>query len=213
MDDTYQNKYRIKSARLEGYDYRQAGLYFITICTYNREHYFGEIVDSEMQLSNIGVLADVFWHEIKNHKKNIELHQFVVMPNHIHGILEIMDGGNGIGCRDDACIVSTTTSVATSPQQSETHKMAALSPKSGSVSRVIGSYKSAVTKHAHRLGHEFEWQTRFYDHIIRNKNDYFRIQNYIKNNPYNWDIDKLNNGIGNTVMELTAQYENEKWMV
>lgn len=231
MNNTYQNKYRIKSARLEGYDYRQAGLYFITICTYNREHYFGEIVDSEMQLSNIGVLTDVFWHEIKNHKKNIELHQFVVMPNHIHGILEIVDGGNGVGCRrDDACIVSTcivSTTVATNPmgqmdgtdesstnpQQSETHKMAAISPKSGSVSRVIGSYKSAVTKHAHRLGHEFEWQTRFYDHIIRNENDYFRIQNYIKNNPHNWDNDKLNNGIGNTVMELTAQYENEKWMV
>ena len=69
MNDKYQNKYRIKSVRLKGYDYRQAGLYFITVCTHNREHYFGEIVDNEMQLSNIGILADVFWHEIKNHKK------------------------------------------------------------------------------------------------------------------------------------------------
>jgi len=91
------------------------------------------------------------------------------MPNHIHGILEIVDGGNGVGCgydacRDDACIVSTTVATnpmgqmddtdesSTNPQQSETNKMAAISPKSGSVSRVIGSYKSAVTKHAHRLG-------------------------------------------------------------
>ncbi|MCD6354793.1 MAG: hypothetical protein J7L95_04510 [Prolixibacteraceae bacterium] len=116
MNDKYQNKYRIKSARLEGYDYRQAGLYFITICTHNHEHYFGKIVDNEMQLSNIGILADVFWHEIKNHKKNIELHQFVVMPNHIHGILKIVDGGNVVGCRrDDACIVSTP--VATNPMR------------------------------------------------------------------------------------------------
>ena len=97
-----------------------------------------------------------------NTKKNIELHQFVVMPNHIHGILEIVDDG-----RDDACIVSTTT-VATNPigqtagtdepspipKQSKNHKMAVISPKSGSVSRVIGSYKSAVTKHAHRLEYE-----------------------------------------------------------
>ena len=152
------------------------------------------------------------------------------MPNHIHGILEIVDGGNGVGygydaCRDDACIVSTTVATnlmgqtddtdesSTNPQQSETHKMAAISPKSGSVSRVIGSYKSAVTKHAHRLGCEFEWQTRFYDHIIRNENDYFRISNYIKNNSHNWDNDKLNNGIGNIVMEPTAQYGDEKWMV
>jgi len=60
MNNKYQNKYRIKSARLAGYDYRQAGLYFITICTHNREHYFGEIVDNEMKLSNIGMLADIF---------------------------------------------------------------------------------------------------------------------------------------------------------
>jgi len=73
MNDKYQNKYRIKSARLEGYDYRQAGLYFITVCTHNREHYFGKIVDNEMQLSNTGVLADVFWHEIKNHKKKYRI--------------------------------------------------------------------------------------------------------------------------------------------
>jgi len=233
MDNKYQNKYRIKSARLKGYDYRQAGLYFITICTHNRKHYFGKIVDNEMQLSNIGGLADMFWHEIKNHKKNIELHQFVVMPNHIHGILEIVDGGNGVGCRDDACVgcrddaCIVSTKVATNPmeqmggtdepstntQQSKTHKMAAISPKSGSVSRVIGSYKSAVTKHAHRLRCEFEWQTRFYDHIIRNENNYFRISNYIKNNPRNWQNDKLNNGIGNTIMEPTSQYGDEKWMV
>jgi len=81
--DKYQNKYRIKSVRLLGYDYTRAGLYFITICTKNREHYFGEIIDNEMQLSNIGVLADAFWYEIKQHSKNIDLHQFVIMPNHI----------------------------------------------------------------------------------------------------------------------------------
>ena len=70
--------------------------------------------------------------------------------------------------------------------------MSKISPKSGSVSRIIGSYKSAVSKHAHRLGYEFEWQERFYDHIIRNKNDYIRISNYIENNPANWDDDKFN---------------------
>ena len=106
-----------------------------------------------------------------------------------------------------------TDEPSTNTQQSKTHKMAAISPKAGSVSRVIDSYKSAVTKHAHRLRCEFEWQTRFYDHIIRNENDYFRISNYIKNNPHNWDNDKLNNGIGNTIMEPTSQYGDEKWMV
>lgn len=195
--DKFQNKYRIQSARLQGYDYAQVGLYFITICTKNREHYFGEIIDNEMKLSNIGVLADTFWFEIKQHSKNIELHQFVVMPNHIHGILEIVDNG-GDDCRGDACIASTTTTTTTTiksqpkPSQSINKKMAAISPKSGSISRVIGSYKSAVSKHAHRLGYEFEWQSRFHDHIIRNKNEYFRISNYIENNPKKWEDDKFN---------------------
>ena len=69
--ERYKNKYRIKSARLEGYDYTKAGLYFITICTQNRKHYFGNVSENKMQLSNIGVLVDVFWYEIKNHTKNI----------------------------------------------------------------------------------------------------------------------------------------------
>lgn len=70
--------------------------------------------------------------------------------------------------------------------------MAVISPKSGSVSRVIGSYKSAVSKNAHELGFKFEWQSRFHDHIIRNKNEYDRISNYIKNNPKKWIDDKFN---------------------
>jgi REP element-mobilizing transposase RayT len=193
MTEKFQNKYRSESARLAGYDYTRAGLYFITICTKNRECYFGEIISEKIKLSNIGVLADVFWHEIKNHTKNIELHSFVVMPNHIHGILEILDenetmnhGGNdGIrrdgACRDDACIVPT-----------KNEQMAAISPKSGSVSRIIGAYKSAVSKHAHRLGYEFNWQPRFHDHIIRNENEYLRIATYIENNTKNWKNDKFN---------------------
>lgn len=96
MTDKYQNKYRIKSARLQNYDYTRAGLYFITICTQNHEHYFGEMVGNKIQLSKIGVLANDFWHDIKNHSKNTELHQFVVMPNHIHGILEILHNGNNV---------------------------------------------------------------------------------------------------------------------
>ena len=198
MSEKYQNRYRIKSARLQGYDYTNLGLYFITICTKNRECYFGNIIDNKMQLSNIGVLADVFWHEIKNHSKNIELHEFIVMPNHIHGILEIVDGDVGVANGVDivetihASSLPSQPSPPQSPPNNKNHQMAKISPKSGSVSRVIGSYKSAVSKHAHRLGYEFDWQTRFHDHIIRKDNDYIRISNYILNNPKNWDNDKFN---------------------
>src|SRR5690554_8149802 len=83
----YQNKYRIESARAQWWDYGWNGAYFITICTKNREHFFGEIKEGKMALSRLGVIADVLWHEIPNHSKYAELGDFVVMPNHIHGIL------------------------------------------------------------------------------------------------------------------------------
>ena len=196
----YQNKYRIASARLQGYNYGNAGLYFITICTANRKHFFGEIIDGKMQLSNIGILADIFWYEIKNHSKNMVLHQFVVMPNHIHGILEIVknidDVGNDVGCRDVACNVSTMDNMAgtdtTKPIPSTNEQMSKISPKSGTIGRIIGSYKGVVSKHAHRLELQFNWQSRFYDHIIRNEKSLKHIQSYIINNPANWEKDKFN---------------------
>ncbi len=215
MDNNkYQNKYRILSARLENWDYRSPGRYFITTNTRNGEFYFGDVVDGKMQLSNIGVIADILWHEIIYHTQNVELGEFVVMPNHIHGILilnvdDIDDGSNNIGGihwadgndgfngRDDACIVSTMGDVVNpgsgmDANNSKNKQMAKISPKSGSVSRIIGSFKSAVSKHAHRLGFEFGWQERFYDHIIRDDKSYERIADYIINNPQNWKNDKFN---------------------
>lgn len=89
MQNKFQNKYRIPSARLQTWDYANNGAYFITICTQNREHFFGNIKNGIMQLSEIGKLAAQFWHEIPNHFPMVELGNFVVMPNHIHGILII----------------------------------------------------------------------------------------------------------------------------
>ncbi len=193
--DKYQNKYRIPSTRLQNWDYRSAGAYFITTNARNGEYYFGDVVDAKMQLSNIGVIADILWYEIINHTNNVELGEFVVMPNHIHGILILngddnCDDGRG---RDDACIVSTDMDTDTGESKnSKNQQTTKISPKSGSVSCIIGSYKSAVSKHTNRLGFEFEWQERFYDHIIRNDKSYIRIANYIINNPQNWENDKFN---------------------
>ena len=183
MTDKFHNKYRIPSARLQNWDYRWAGAYFITICTQNREHYFGEIENGEMQLSPIGAIADVLWHEIKNHTQNIELGAFVVMPNHIHGIL-ILNGNVG---NDD----NVETLHATTLQSTTDEFMASISPKSDSVSTIIRSYKSAVTKHTHRLGFDFAWQTRFHDHIIRDNISFENIQTYINKNPIKWVDDKF----------------------
>ena len=179
MEEKFHNKYRIPSARLQHWDYRWAGAYYITICTHNREHYFGKIIDRKMILSNVGVLADVFWYEIKNHAKNVELGEFVVMPNHIHGILILNPN-------------DVETLHATSLRQpSNNELMGAISPKSNSVSTIIRSYKSAVTKHANRLGFDFAWQSRFYDRIIRDQEAFVTIANYILNNPAKWTEDRF----------------------
>ena len=196
-NDKFQNKYRIASARLPNWDYTSNGAYFITICTKDRIPYFGRIENKKMILSNMGIIADLMWHEIKNHAKNIELGEFVVMPDHIHGIL-ILNGGDGMGIAGNAIVETLHATSLHHPRNphlhrprnhhppSSTSQMAKISPKSNSVSTIIRSYKSAVTKHGHRLGYPFEWQTRFYDHIIRNAQEFENIKNYIANNPMNW---------------------------
>jgi len=180
--ENYKNKYRIPSARLQSWDYRWCASYFITICTQKRLHCFGEIVDGEIQLSHIGILADVFWYEIINHTKNIILGEYVVMPNHVHGILNIVGSNNVVDPVEK-------TLHATSLRDERDEKMALISPKSDSISAIIRSYKSAITKHAHRLGYEFAWQTRFHDHIIRSEKSYNQITEYVINNPQNWKND------------------------
>ncbi|MFT3746835.1 MAG: hypothetical protein QM768_00895 [Agriterribacter sp.] len=95
MSDKFKDKYRISSARLHNWDYRWNASYFITICTQDRNNYFGAIENGKMILSKQGILADVLWQEIKNHAKNIDLDEFIVMPNHIHGIV-ILTGNDGV---------------------------------------------------------------------------------------------------------------------
>jgi REP element-mobilizing transposase RayT len=219
--DKFKNQYRIPSARAQWWDYRWAGAYFITICTQNRVHYFGEIENGQMRLSGMGVIADVLWHEIPHHFPLVKLGAFVVMPNHIHGILiltepaPVVDNNNGIvdggvdrnvdrdvHRRDVACNVSTDTdtdtnsdtgalTTTTPPTTAKNEFMSNISPKSNSISAIVRSYKSAVTKHAHRLGFDFAWQTRFHDHIIRNDESFENISNYIINNPAKWQEDKF----------------------
>jgi len=188
--DKFQNKYRLQSARQQKWDYRSVGAYFITICTHGRECYFGKITNGKMKLSEVGILADVFWYEIKNHEKNVNLGEFVVMPNHIHGILVLTTDYR------EPPIVETLHATSLpqpqlQPQPFKNEFMANISPKSGSVSTIIRSYKSVITKHAHRLGFAMEWQERFHDHIIRDGDEYQRISKYISNNPQNWKKDNF----------------------
>ncbi len=199
MGKKFQNKYRNVSIRLQQWDYAWNAAYFITICTKNREYYFGEISAGKMQLSPVGILADVLWYEIKNHTRHVILGAFVVMPNHVHGILILDDGNDGT----DSTLtepVGPRHALGLPPPTPPSHQSPSLTPGKNrfqnqgrnTVSSIIGSYKSAVTRHAHRLGHEFELQSRFHDHIIRNDESFGRIENYIITNPLNWKDDKFN---------------------
>ncbi|MFN8361370.1 MAG: transposase [Candidatus Kapaibacterium sp.] len=189
---TYHGKYRIPSARLQNWDYSNEGAYFITICTKDKVHLFGEIENGAMVLSKVGIIADILWYEIKYHTRNVEVGEFVVMPNHIHGIV-LLKSNEQNTINNPGRITPVETLHATSLQHPPiiNRKMASISPKSNTISTIIRSYKSAVTRHARRLGYEMEWQTRFYDHIIRNPASFVKIANYIVNNPANWKEDKF----------------------
>ncbi len=188
MSDKFQNKYRIPSARLKDWDYRWYAMYFVSICTKNRKHYFGEITDGEIILSETGKLCEKYLNEIPEHFPFVLLDSSVVMPNHVHAIIVIDNPEQTLHCRDVACNVSTDND-----EKTKNIAMASISPKSGSLSTIIRSFKSAVTKNAHLINADFEWQSRFHDHIIRNNESYQRIKNYIETNPKNWDSDKMNN--------------------
>ena len=183
--DKYKNKYRISSARLLNWDYTNNGAYFITICTKNRKHFFGEIVNDEMILNEIGITVQKYWLTIPLHFPFIESGNFVVMPNHMHGILII--GNRPVEALKSK--VSYQRNTITLKQKNE--QMSRISPKPGSISTIIRSYKSVVTTNAHFIDINFDWQSLFHDHIIRNAQSFETIQNYIADNPKNWRDDKF----------------------
>ncbi len=177
----FKNRYLIESLRLQGWDYSSPGYYFITICTKNREHLFGAIEDGKMCLSGMGKIAHRYWMEIPDHFPNIRLDQFVVMPDHIHGLLLVVSPSFSVETLH--CNVSTE-------KEGECDKAfySRISPKPGTISAVIRSYKSICTKMIHK---EFDsslqvWQTRFYDRIIRNKDHVNNVRQYILDNPGKW---------------------------
>lgn len=189
----FQNKYRISSIRAQWWDYGWNGAYFITICTQDRKHYFGEIQNNKMVLSEVGIIADLLWHQIPMHHKNIELGDFVVMPNHIHGILIIekqLDNTNNVNIVETGHALSLSSESESNPG-SQLGSQRFQNIGKNTISSIVGSYKSAVTKHANRLGYPHQWQKLFYDNIIRDNNQYQRISDYIVSNPENWTKDKF----------------------
>jgi putative transposase len=174
----FRNKFRIESARLKGYDYSSPGEYFITIDTKAMVGWFGKVEKGRMIRNDIGEKVRQLWLTIPQHHKNVMLDEFVVMANHIHGILVL----SRIPRKDVARDVSA---------KGNANFMSTISPKCGSLSTIIGSHKSAVTKWCHDNGHDdSQWQPRFHDHIVRNPLELERIREYIRDNPRNWEYEK-----------------------
>jgi len=212
----FRGKYRIESTRATWWDYNNDGTYFITFCTHNRGHYFGECKNGKMMLSTMGAIVQGFWYEIPKHFPFVTLGAYQVMPNHIHGIL-IIDkadkesppagagdhSGGETGEETDVetlqCNVFTDVrdnpgspgnpGNPITPPPNEFYSR--ISPKAGSLSVILRSFKSVCTKHIYQIfpDTDFDWLERFWDRIIRDEEAFITITNYIINNPKKWDDD------------------------
>ena len=170
------NRFYQKNIRWKGYDYSLQNAYCITICTYQKQLWFGKIINNEMVLNQFGMIAEQEWLKIPNHRPYVILYEYVVMPNHFHGIFEIKR--------------ETSDNICFKPKEVTGNHMKDISPRPESVSTIIGSYKSAVTREINKISTGFAWQTRFYDRVIRNHEEYTRLGEYIMANPENWEKDE-----------------------
>jgi len=184
FNENYHQFYR-QSHRLKGFDYSSNGFYYITICTKDRFSYFGDIIDDKMKYSDLGEITHRLWLEIPKHYPYVFLDEFIVMPNHIHGILTInRQINNNVATQDFASLPCFTPLTL-----GHDNKFA---PQSGNLGAIIRGFKIGVKKYAIVNNLDFQWQPRFYDHIIRNQESLDRIRRYIKDNPLNWLKDRNN---------------------
>lgn len=170
----FQNKYRVESNRLRGYDYSSIGAYFITICTIDRGHFFGEIFDAEMVLNPLGKYTHQCWTDIPQHFPFVTIDEFVVMPNHVHGIIIITEETNN------------HSSLQSSDPLSSPSPVPFRSP-SKTVGSIVRGFKIGVTKWARQNSNIHDiWQPNYHDRIIKNERALNAIRNYIRNNPRKW---------------------------
>ncbi len=181
--ELFQEKYKIESTRLPYWDYSDSGLYFVTICTKDRIEYFGKIKHEIMYLNQYGLIICQEIYKTSSIRKNVIIDEFIIMPNHIHLILKINNMLLNNGPVETQCIASL---------QINKYKNK-FGPQRNNLSSIIRGLKSIITKQIHQNGLiDFKWQSRFYDHIVRDEEDLYRIKEYIQTNPLNWYRDRNN---------------------
>lgn len=190
----FKNKFRIDTARMSGYDYGSDGSYFITICAKEHKCWFGNITDGKMKLSKMRQAAEKYWQEIPKYFPFSALNDFVIMPDHLHGIIIIdkiyqqlyKNNAATIIRRDAINRVSTTGGITgiNNPMLKE------------NLSKVIRWYKGRTKFEIAKLNSNFYWQPRFYDRIIRNDIEFEKLKKYIFENPLKWEFEKsIKNGL------------------
>ena len=181
----FADKFKLKSSRLNNWDYSTPGYYFITICTYNHNNFFGKIINNKMELSKMGIIANQCLIEIPKHFKNAFLDEYIIMPNHIHILLKLSKPlSHFVETHDRA-------SLQIKYQNYHFHRLAIKSKQT--VPKIINQFKSSVKRICNQNNFYFGWQTRYYDHIIKNEKELLIVKNYIINNPINWQKDKFFN--------------------
>ena len=183
------------SYRLKFYDYTNNGIYFITICTDNKINHFGDINKEKMELNDLGSKAHEYWENIEKHYPDTILHNFIIMPNHIHGIIEISKDGISLLSQKKPSENNLLDNINTEYKiPKENIKSQFGKPKSGSISMIINQFKSNFKRWCNNNGYnQFKWQKRFHDHIIKNNKEYEKINKYINENPQNWNKEETNN--------------------
>jgi putative transposase len=194
----FNNKYRIKSTRHEAWDYSRDGYYFVTICTKDRKLFFGKIENGKIILNKVGDLMKEEWLRTVNIRKNVKLDEFVVMPNHFHAIIQILNMNVETHCNASP----SWSKVDMLGDKKETHNSAPLQQEfknkfgsqTNNLSSIIRGFKSATKKTVvEKLNNfYFAWQKRYYDRIIRNDIELNKIRQYIVDNPLRWEVDKNN---------------------
>ncbi len=179
-DPLYKDRYRTESPRLRGWDYAGDGWYFVTICTGDRSHAFGEVVNGRVDLSAAGRIVEEEWRETARLRPYVTLDEFIVMPNHIHGTIGISDRHPSV--RSAAAVDTSQRDVSTAARP----RLVA-----GSLGAIIGQFKGACTKRIRETCDAgFRWQARFYDHIVRDEKSFEHIRQYIVDNPLKWELEK-----------------------
>ena len=203
---------RRHAMRLRGYDYSQPGAYFVSICAQHRKCLFGTIIDGQMRLNEIGEIVVECWSRIPQHFPSVELGEYVIMPNHIHGIIasNIVEARSPRPAGEEHSTPptvearsprptgeehSTPPTVGTrSPRPSENTKNRTDEIRSPSLGKIVAYFKYQFTKHInqhHNMPGTRIWQRNYYDHVIRDDTDLQRIRQYIQDNPMKWALDQL----------------------